>query len=152
MNNQQNNQLRQVAVAILYQENKFLMQLRDDIPDIAWPGYWGLFGGHIEPEETPHAAVKREIIEEIGYTLPQFSEFGSYSGCFNDDMVERHVFFAPLFVELNQLILNEGWDMGLLAKEDIKQGKFYSHKAEELRPIIPHYQNILLDFVERFDC
>ena len=47
-----NNQQIHVAIAILYQDNKFLMQLRDNIPTIAYPGYWGLFGGHLEAGET----------------------------------------------------------------------------------------------------
>lgn len=38
-----------VAIAIIHQDGKYLMQLRDDLPTIAYPGVWGFFGGHIEP-------------------------------------------------------------------------------------------------------
>ncbi|MBD6614365.1 NUDIX domain-containing protein [Komarekiella sp. 'clone 1'] len=140
-----NNQPVHVAIAILYQENKFLMQLRDNIPGILYPGYWGLFGGHIEPGETPDVAVKREILEEIGYTLPPFFEFG----CYSDEKVVRHVFQAPLLVELNQLILSEGWDMGLMTLEDIRQGNCYSQNAGEVRPLGHVHQRILLDFIKK---
>jgi 8-oxo-dGTP diphosphatase len=133
-----------VAIAILYQNNKFLMQLRDNIPGILYPGYWGLFGGHIEPGETPDVAVKREILEEIEYTLPSFVEFG----CYPDERVVRHVFHAPLLVELNQLVLNEGWDMGLLTPEDIRQGNCYSQNAGEIRPLGYMHQRIILDFLK----
>ncbi|MFB2770629.1 NUDIX domain-containing protein [Pelatocladus sp. BLCC-F211] len=137
-------QLVHVAIAILYQKDKFLMQLRDNIPNILYPGYWGLFGGHIEPGETPDIAVKREVLEEIGYNLPPMvSEFG----CYADDSVVRHVFQAPLLVELNQLVLNEGWDMGLVTLEDIHQGQCYSQIAGEIRPLGPVHQRILLDFM-----
>ena len=139
-----NNQPIHVAIAILYQKNKFLMQLRDNIPGILYPGYWGLFGGHIEPDETPDIAVKREILEEIGYNLPSFVEFG----CYFDERVVRHVFHAPLLVELNQLVLNEGWDMGLLTLEDINQGNCYSENAGEVRPLGNVHQRIILDFIE----
>ncbi|MEH2380481.1 MAG: NUDIX hydrolase [Nostoc sp.] len=139
-----NNQPVHVAIAILYQKNKFLMQLRDNIPGILYPGYWALFGGHIEPGETPEVAVKREILEEIGYTLPFFVEFGYYPG----ERVVRHVFHAPLLMELNQLVLNEGWDMGLLTPEDIRQGNCYSQKAGEVRPLGSVHQRIILDFIE----
>ena len=139
-----NNQPIHVAIAILYQKNKFLMQLRDNIPGILYPGYWGLFGGHIEPDETPDIAVKREILEEIGYNLPSFVEFG----CYPDERVVRHVFHAPLLVELNQLVLNEGWDMGLLTLEDINQGNCYSENAGEVRPLGNVHQRIILDFIE----
>ncbi|MEH2001034.1 MAG: NUDIX hydrolase [Nostoc sp.] len=139
-----NNQPVHVAIAILYQKNKFLMQLRDNIPGILYPGYWALFGGHIELGETPEVAVKREILEEIGYILPPFIKFGYYP----DERVVRHVFHAPLLMELNQLVLNEGWDMGLLTPEDIRQGNCYSQKAGEVRPLGSMHQQIMLDFFE----
>ncbi|MBE9038804.1 NUDIX hydrolase [aff. Roholtiella sp. LEGE 12411] len=139
-----NNQPVHVAIAILYQENKYLMQLRDNIPGILYPGYWGLFGGHIEPGETPGVAVKREILEEIGYILPPFFEFG----CYPDEKVVRHVFQAPLLVELNQLVLSEGWDMGLMTAEDICQGSCYSQNAGEVRPLGHVHQRILLNFIQ----
>ncbi|MEH2468430.1 NUDIX hydrolase [Nostoc sp.] len=139
-----NNQPIHVAIAILYQKNKFLMQLRDNIPGILYPGYWGLFGGHIEPDETPDIAVKREILEEIGYNLPAFVEFG----CYFNERVVRHVFHAPLLVELNQLVLNEGWDMGLLTLEDINKGNCYSENAGEVRPLGNVHQRIILDFIQ----
>ncbi|BAY13334.1 NUDIX hydrolase [Calothrix sp. NIES-2098] len=139
-----NNHQVQVAIAILYQENKFLMQLRDNIPTILYPGYWALFGGHIESGETPDIAVKREILEEIGYNYPNFSEFA----CYWDEKVIRHVFYAPLLVGFNQLVLNEGWDMGFLTPEDIREGNCYSQNAGEVRPLGPMHQRIMLDFIE----
>ncbi len=139
------NQLVHVAIAILYQKDKFLMQLRDNIPSIPYPGHWALFGGHIEAGETPDVAVKREILEEIGYTLPPFVQFG----CYSDERIVRHVFHAPLLVDLNQLVLNEGWDMGLLTPEDIRRGKCYSKNADEVRPLGEMHQQIMLDFIEK---
>ncbi|AVH72637.1 NUDIX hydrolase [Nostoc sp. 'Lobaria pulmonaria (5183) cyanobiont'] len=140
-----NNQQVHVAIAILYQKDKFLMQLRDNIPGILYPGYWALFGGHIEPGETPDVAVKREILEEIGYNLPSFVEFG----CYPNERVVRHVFHAPLLVELNQLVLNEGWDMALFTLKEIRQGNCYSQNAGKVRPLGAMHQKIMLDFIEK---
>ena len=135
-----------LAVAILYQDNKFLMQLRDNIPGILYPGYWGLFGGHMEEGESPRQAIQRELLEEINYELPgTFSEFGMYS----DDKVIRHVFHAPLSVELDKLTLNEGWDMGLLSSEDLHRGDCYSANAQQVKPLGPLHQRILLDFIAK---
>ncbi|MBW4631119.1 MAG: NUDIX hydrolase [Iphinoe sp. HA4291-MV1] len=138
----------QVAIAILYQKDKFLMQLRDNNPNILYPGHWALFGGHIELDETPEVAVQREVLEEIGYTLPStFSKFG----CYPDERVFRHVFCAPLTVERNQLVLNEGWDMSLMTPEDIRLGASYSAITGDVRPFRPVHQKILLDFMERHE-
>jgi 8-oxo-dGTP diphosphatase len=139
-----NGQLVNVAVAILYRENKFLMQLRDNIPNIIAPGCWALFGGHIEPGETPEIAVQREVMEEIGYKLTAFSPFGIYS----DQKAVRYVFQAPLLVPLNQLVLSEGWDLDLLTAEDIQQGEYFSQKAGEVRPLATLPQKIMLNFIK----
>lgn len=146
MNNQQVQVAVHCAIAILYRDNQFLMQLRDNISTILYPGYWALFGGHIESNETPEIAVQREILEEIGYKLP--SSF-TFFGCYPDERVVRHVFHAPLEVEFNQLVLNEGWDMGLLTPEDIHFGSCYSPIARETRPLGPVHQCILQDFMNK---
>ncbi|MBD2185883.1 NUDIX hydrolase [Planktothrix sp. FACHB-1355] len=138
-------ELAQVAIAILYRDNQFLMQLRDNIPNIVYPGHWAFFGGHIEPEEDPEDAVKRELLEEIGYAPSTVSFFAHY----RDSKVLRHVFYAPLTVELEDLVLGEGWDMGLMTPEEIRQGERYSEKAGEVRPLGSPHQRILLDFIEK---
>ncbi len=141
-----NNDLPHVAIAILYREGKFLLQLRDDIPGIAHPGKWAFFGGHIEPGETSEVAVKRELAEEIGYVPNTVWEFGVYS----DTKVIRHVFYAPLTVELKDLILGEGWDMGLLTPGEIEAGKAYSQNAGMERSLGEFHQKILLDFMNKY--
>jgi len=133
----------QVALAILYQDGKFLFQLRDNIPGIIHPGVWGLFGGHLEPEETPEFCLKRELIEEIGYPVSELIPFKNYQ----DSQVTRFVFSAPLTVDLSQLVLNEGWDMGLLTAEEIHAGAAYSQKAGMVRAIGVPLQKIMLEFI-----
>lgn len=132
-----------VAIAILYRQGQFLLQLRDNIPGIVYPGYWGFFGGHIEPDETPAKALKRELIEEISYTAPVLSEFGRYP----DPEIVRHVYHGPLNVSVQELILKEGWDLALWTPEEIQQGERYSPRAEQVRPLGPPHQQILLDFL-----
>lgn len=138
-----NDELPQVAIAILYQNNKYLMQLRDNIPTIDAAGCWEIFGGHLEPNETPEQGIKREILEEIGYKLTDVVKFGIYS---HEKLIE-HVFYAPLLVKLEQLVLKEGWDMGLLSLEDIHQGSCYSPIAREIRPLGDIHHQIMLDFI-----
>ncbi|MGE5660221.1 MAG: NUDIX hydrolase [Actinomycetota bacterium] len=132
-----------VAIAILYRDGKFLCQLRDDIPGIRYPGLWALFGGHLEPGETPEAALLRELQEEIRYTPSVVSWFG----CYPDAEVVRHVFHSPLRVDVKDLSLQEGWDLGLLTPEEIRAGQCYSAKADCVRPLGRPHQGILLDFL-----
>jgi 8-oxo-dGTP diphosphatase len=134
----------EIAIAILPFEDKFLMQLRDNIPTIPSPGLWGLFGGHIEAGETPEIAVEREVLEEIGYQMPDPKKFG----CYNDDRVIRHIFYAPLTVNIDKLVLGEGWDFGLITPVQIKAGFADSEIAGEQRPLVALHQQIMLDFIE----
>ena len=55
----------QSAHAILLFADKYILQLRDDKPNISDPGRWSLFGGLIDESETSIQAIKREIYEEL---------------------------------------------------------------------------------------
>ena len=134
----------EVAIAILPYDGKFLMQLRDNIPTILYPGLWGLFGGHIEAGETPEIAVVREVIEEIGFEITTPAKFG----CYADNRVMRHVFYAPLTVDIDKLVLSEGWDFGLITPAQIEAGFAYSVIAGEERPLGEVHQQIMIDFIE----
>ncbi|MGA8760575.1 MAG: NUDIX domain-containing protein [Stellaceae bacterium] len=54
-----------VGAIIRVESDGYLMQLRDSKPDIWYPGHWGLFGGGVEADEDPMAALKRELREEL---------------------------------------------------------------------------------------
>ncbi len=135
--------IRSVALAILHQNGHFLMQLRDNIPTIIYPDRWGFFGGHLEPEETPEMGVKREVLEEINYQLENPIFFCHYQ----DEVALRYIFHAPLTVPIQDLILQEGADLGLVSPEDVKQGYCYSQKLGEVRPLGKIHQEILLNFL-----
>jgi 8-oxo-dGTP pyrophosphatase MutT (NUDIX family) len=133
-----------VAIAILYQQDHYLMQLRDDVPGIAYPGHWGFFGGHLNPGETPEAGLRRELMEEIGYQVAELRLFKLYP----DPGVVRHVYYAPLMVHIAKLNLKEGWDLGFFSLEQIQASKRYSQKAGGTYPLADPHQKILLDFIE----
>ncbi|VEP16120.1 ADP-ribose pyrophosphatase [Hyella patelloides LEGE 07179] len=131
-----------VAMAVLYHNQHFLMQLRDDKEGILYPGQWGLFGGHLELEEAPEAGLIREVKEEINYLVTEPTLFR----CYNDTKVTRHIFFAPLTVSVDSLELNEGWDLDLVPLNSIQLGRHYSHQAKEERYLGAIHRRILLDF------
>ena len=142
MNNQN---LTIIAVAILYQNQKLLMQLRDNIPNILYPGQWGLFGGHIEEGETIEEGLKRELQEEINYQCTQVKLFCTQ----RENNILKYVYYAPLEVNLDQLILQEGWDFKLVSPNEIYTGLIYSEKAKEKRPLGKPHQKLLLDFLSK---
>jgi len=135
--------LTEVAIAILHQGDRLLMQLRDDDPRIIYPGYWALFGGHLEPGETPLEAMQRELAEEIGYVPPRLTAFQDYP----TPTLLRHVFQAPLERSLEELTLGEGQDMALATQTDVQRGAMYSPALAEERPLGPPHRQILLDFI-----
>lgn len=132
-----------VAMAIIYHQDRYLMQLRDDLPNILYPGVWGLFGGHLEPGEVPELGVKRELLEEINYSVSELTKFR----CYADRQIIRHLFSCPLLVPLEELKLNEGWDLALLTPEEIQQGYSYSPKAQQERFLGDIHRQIMLDFI-----
>jgi 8-oxo-dGTP diphosphatase len=74
---------REIACAILIdREGRFLLQRRDNVPGILYPGKIGLFGGHREGDETFLQCVVREVHEETGYRGPpeRYEHLWSYTG------------------------------------------------------------------------
>jgi len=132
-----------VVMAIIHQDGKYLMQLRDDIPTIVYPGVWGFFGGHIEPGELPEVALRRELLEEINYSAPLLSKFCTIPG----ENYLRHIYHCPLNVSVSTLELNEGWDLKLLTLQEITQGFAYSERAIANKQLGDVHHQIMLNFI-----
>lgn len=133
-----------VSIAILYQNHHFLMQLRDEVPGILYPGHWGLFGGHLELGESPEAGLRRELLEEICYCPGRVEFFRTFA----DQQVNRYVFFGALAVGLESLQFVEGWDLALLPEVAIRQGFYYSPKPAADKPLGAMHQKIILEFID----
>ena len=138
-----NHKPTEVALAIIAQQNNYLVQLRDNIPTIVHPATWALFGGHLELGETPESALVREIKEEINYEVTSFVKFATYA----EKSVIRHVFHIPLTTNMENLTLYEGWDFALVTPSIIISGQHYSPKAKAVKPFANIHQQILLDFL-----
>jgi 8-oxo-dGTP diphosphatase len=121
----------EVALAMLHRDGHWLMQLRDEIPDIVAPGCWGLFGGHLDPGETPEQALRRELLEEISWQPPAVELVMVH----HIHRRTAHVFQAELSVPLEQLQLLEGQDLGLISPEELLSGSIWSAKLSSHRPL-----------------
>ena len=64
-----------VAAIVVVDRDCYLMQLRDDIPGIWYPGHWGLFGGAVDAGEDEMSALRRELREELELELQAASLF-----------------------------------------------------------------------------
>lgn len=64
-----------VAALLVLEGGRYLMQLRDAIPDIFYPDHWGCFGGAVDPGESPCEALQRELREELEFEPEEMREF-----------------------------------------------------------------------------
>lgn len=102
-------------------EGLVLMQLRDSVDGIVFPGHWSCFGGGIEGDETPEAAVLREFEEETGITLSadQISPFDEFKSPepYNDYI---YSFIAHLDIKPSDITVLEGCGFAFLNKRQIE--------------------------------
>ncbi|MEO8165826.1 MAG: NUDIX domain-containing protein [Betaproteobacteria bacterium] len=66
------------AALLVLDDGRYVMQLRDILPTIFYPDHWGCFGGAVEDGEAPLASLKRELQEELEYTLGAAKEFARF--------------------------------------------------------------------------
>ncbi|MEW2033032.1 NUDIX domain-containing protein [Streptomyces roseifaciens] len=64
------------AALIVNSAGEYLLHLRDNIEGICDPGTWSLLGGNRDSDdETPEAAIARELKEEVGLILPELEKY-----------------------------------------------------------------------------
>jgi 8-oxo-dGTP diphosphatase len=99
---------RKVAIVLFYDDNKNI--LIQDRRAISKHGEeYGFFGGHIEKDETPEQALKREIKEELGIKIAGYRLFKHYHHILREmnREVDRFVFLAKM-PDTKNLEVNEG--------------------------------------------
>src|SRR5215813_10858371 len=102
-----------VVAIIVVDKGSYLMQLRDQKPNIFYPGHWGLFGGAIEANEDPTVALRRELEEELRLNISECHYFTNFTFDYG-----RHGTVFRRFYEvriprstLKKLSLHEGAEM-----------------------------------------
>jgi 8-oxo-dGTP diphosphatase len=113
----------EIALAILTVSEGYALQLRDNLPTIASPGCWGLFGGAIDGRESPLAAIRREIREELSLDVPQWQKLWRvrYFVPFWDAVVAHWVFAADVTTLWAGHVLREGHATGVFTIDDLPQ-------------------------------
>ncbi len=123
----------ETAIAMLARQDRWLLQLRDDVAGIVAPGHWGLFGGHLDPGETPEQALRRELLEEINWCAEELPYWFRHTS----PTRIAHFFRADLTVPLEALQLLEGQDLVLASAEELNAGRVWSPKLRQHRPLAP---------------
>ena len=109
------------AALIVFDDGRYLLQLRDQKPGIFYPGHWGLFGGAMEIGEDAAAALRRELKEELGLVLSEAEHVTDFSFTFGRlGAVKRHFFQVPLPLSARTgLRLTEGTEMRAFSPSEI---------------------------------
>ena len=128
-------------------DGRWLLQLRDDIEGILYPGQWALFGGHLDPGETPEVALRRELEEEINWAGSDLAPWFEL----RDEQRIRHFFRGPLAVPFGSLTLLEGQDMVLAELEELLTGSIWSPKCQEKRSLAPSLKRAVQELKKERD-
>lgn len=111
-----------VAAIITVEDGRYLMQLRDDIPRIFYPGHWGCFGGAVNPGEDDVGAMRRELAEELEMQVSAVKEFIR----FNFDLRKLgqkqcyriYYEFKVAAAEVSRFVLHEGAEMNSFRQQN----------------------------------
>ncbi|MFA6091898.1 MAG: NUDIX domain-containing protein [Elusimicrobiota bacterium] len=112
------------AVLVTSGGELLLMKKTVDYPQVPG-GVWALFGGGIEPGETPRQAVERELKEELGWApkraLPYVSS-RRYSIPGRNHGI-KHTFAFRISRDLSGLSLREGAGFALFTQGELRSIK-----------------------------
>ena len=139
--------MSEVAIAMIECDGRWLLQLRDDIEGILYPGQWALFGGHLDPGETPEVALRRELEEEINWAGSDLAPWFEL----RDEQRIRHFFRGPLAVPFGSLTLLEGQDMVLAELDELLTGSIWSPKCQERRSLAPSLKRAVQELKKERD-
>ena len=112
-----------VAAILVLDDGRYVMQLRDPLPGIFYPGHWGCFGGAVEPGEQPMEALVRELEEELELEVTSASEFTRFDFDLSR-LGQKRVFRVYFEVTISgatfeKLVLHEGREVRAFSGADI---------------------------------
>ncbi len=108
-----------VTAILLNDDGNVLLQLRDNKPNLSFPGAWTLLAGSAEAGEEPLAAMRRELEEEIEYAPEKLHFFTMY----HHSGIEDYVFVG--YIDMSEERLNrqlhEGQRVQFFTPREVKE-------------------------------
>ena len=105
------------SIIFINAQRKILLFLRDDIPNIPYPGLWDVPGGHVEKNESPEQCIVREMKEEMNLTLDEFNLFSKIE--FKDRI--EYTFWARANFNVDEIVLLEGQKLKWFTRDEVKR-------------------------------
>lgn len=123
--------IRNVAIVIFYDEDlNIFVQERGSHSRLGEK--YGFFGGQIEEKETSIKAMKRELLEEIGFIPEKLSYWleDSYKwekeGKYKGWLINCHVFLSPITPKLERAEISEGKGIIKMPLDKVIKGNGFS--------------------------
>lgn len=111
-----------MAAILQLPDGRYILQHRDDIPSIWYPGHWGCFGGAVDGDEDPIQALHREVNEELELqfeTAEYFTRFDFDLGRLRMGTYYRNYYVIQITdEELSRCVLHEGQAMRAVAGDE----------------------------------
>ena len=113
-----------VVALLVLPGGRYVMQQRDDRPDIIYPGHWACFGGAVKAGESPVQILRRELREELEFELPgQVPEFANFefdlSAAGKGRFYRRYMEVRSTPEQIAACVLHEGSGMRTFEAEDL---------------------------------
>ncbi len=123
-----------VSLLLLVKNKKFLL-LKRSPSEYKYSGFWGLPGGSVEKYETPTDGLIREVQEELGIVIPNFTLLKKYDT--SDKLINVYVYNSSDFDE-KTIKLNE---------EHTEFGFFSYYEINNMKNIIPTTIGFIIDYL-----
>lgn len=126
-------QTRKIVEAILINKNNEVLLQKKTLDYKFEPkGGWCFFGGQIENGETPEQAIRREINEEINYTIKDFTLFKTMDYKEHNIPTRSHIFLIPFHEDISRISLHEGAGFALFDRSELHTIRLFNHVYEVL--------------------
>ena len=131
------NKIQEVVKAVIFKDEKFLLQLRDNKPNIPYPNTWAFFGGGVEDSENHKEALKRELEEELGWSPESFEYLIKIMNKTFNCKITHYILECS--VSRDELCLGEGAAMGWFTYDEVLKLENKLHEVDYVTSLANNY-------------